>query len=101
MSNINFSVREREVSAGGVRISIGMPTSDREPVHNNELLNILNTLKRSQWADPDSHIGFDYVFDIEGNTPDVGGFRLGFRLGFPYVFEIQGDDPDVGGFRLR
>ena len=101
MSNINFVVKGREVSQGGVRITIGMPTSDREPVHNNELLNILHTLQRSKWADPEEHTGFDYTFSIAGQQASVGGFRLGKKLGFPYVFEIQGDAPGVGGFRLK
>lgn len=80
MSNINFNVREREVSAGGVRISIGMPISDREPVHNNELLNILNTLKRSQWADPMAQVGFDYTLDFAFDTPDRFPYALDMTL---------------------
>lgn len=80
MSNINFSVREREVRAGGVRITIGMPTSDREPVHNNELLNILNTLKRSQWADPMAQVGFDYTLDFAFDTPDRFPYALDMTL---------------------
>ena len=80
MSNINFSVREREVSAGGVRITIGMPISDREPVHNNELLNILNTLKRSQWANPTAQVGFDYTLDFAFDTPDRFPYALDMTL---------------------
>ena len=80
MSNINFSVREREVSAGGVRITIGMPISDREPVHNNELLNILNTLKRSQWIDPMAQVGFDYTLDFAFDTPDRFPYALDMTL---------------------
>ena len=80
MSNINFSVREREVSAGGVRVTIGMPTSDREPVHNNELLNILNTLKRTHYLDPMAQVGFDYTLDFAFDTPDRFPYALDMTL---------------------
>lgn len=79
MSSINFVVKGREVSQGGVRITIGMPTSDREPVHNNELLNILHTLQRSKWADPVEQVGFDYTFD----------FAFTERDRFPYALDME------------
>ena len=79
MSSINFVVKGREVSQGGVRITIGMPTSDREPVHNNELLNILHTLHRSRWADPVEQVGFDYTFDFAFTEHDR----------FPYALDME------------
>lgn len=80
MEKIAFVVKDREVSSGGVRVSIGMPTSDREPVDTNELLNILNTLKRTHYLDPAAQVGFDYRLDFAFDGPDRFPYALDMTL---------------------
>ena len=70
MSDIAFNVRARSVVEEGVGgIRIGLPTSTKDQLTNNELLNILNTLKRSHYLDPATASGFPYSF---------GDFIFGF-----------------------
>lgn len=70
MSDIGFKVHSRSVKEEGQGcIRIGMPTSTKEMLGNNELLNIMNTLKRSHYLDPSTASGFPYTF---------GDFVFGF-----------------------
>lgn len=70
MSNIDFKVHSRKVAEEGQGcIRIGMPSSTKVMDENNELLNILNTLKRSHYLDPSTASGFPYSF---------GDFIFGF-----------------------
>ena len=70
MSDIAFNVRARSVVEEGIGgIRIGLPTSTKDQLTNNELLNILNTLKRSHYLDPATASGFPYSF---------GDFIFGF-----------------------
>ena len=70
MSDIEFKVHARSVvEEGKGSITIGMPTSSKDMLSNNELLNILNTLKRSHFLDPSTASGFPYTF---------GDFIFGF-----------------------
>lgn len=70
MSDIAFNVRARSVVEEGIGgIRIGLPTSTKDQLTNNELLNILNTLKRSHYLDPSTASGFPYSF---------GDFIFGF-----------------------
>ena len=70
MSNIDFKVHSRKVVEEGQGcIRIGMPASTKAMDSNNELLNILNTLKRSHYLDPSTASGFPYSF---------GDFVFGF-----------------------
>ena len=81
MSDIGFKVHSRSVKEEGQGcIRIGMPTSTKAMLDNNELLNILNTLKRSRHLDPSAQVGFEYTFDFafEG----VGKFPYGFDFNF-------------------
>ena len=81
MSDIGFKVHSRKVDGEGQGcIRIGMPTSTKDMLGNNELLNILNTLKRSRHLDPSAQVGFEYTFDFafEG----VGRFPYGFDFNF-------------------
>lgn len=63
MSDIRFKVHSRKVvEEGQGYIRIGMPSSTKVMDENNELLNILNTLKRSHYLDPSTASGFPYSF---------------------------------------
>ena len=63
MSDIRFKVHSRKVEEEGKGyIRIGMPSSTKAMTSNNELLNILNTLKRSHYLDPSTAAGFPYTF---------------------------------------
>lgn len=63
MSDIGFKVHSRSVKEEGQGcIRIGMPTSTKSMLGNNELLNIMNTLKRSHYLDPSTASGFPYTF---------------------------------------
>lgn len=70
MSDIEFKVHYRKVEEEGMgHLRIGLPSSTKEMGRNNELLNILNTLKRSHFLDPSTASGFPYTF---------GDFIFGF-----------------------
>lgn len=70
MSDIAFKVHARSVVEEGVGgIRIGLPSSTKDQLTNNELLTILNTLKRSHYLDPATASGFPYSF---------GDFIFGF-----------------------
>ena len=77
MSDIGLKIISRDaVIDGQGQLVIGMPSSTKDMLTNNELLNILNTLKKSRHLDPSAAVGFEYTFDFvfEG----VGRFPYGF-----------------------
>lgn len=79
MSSIAFKVNDREAVSNGIgMVSIGLLTSTKDSLLNNEMLNLLNTLKRSHYLDPSAHVGFDYTLDF----PVVG------REAFPYALDF-------------
>ena len=81
MSDIGLKIISRDaVIDGQGKLTISMPTSTKAMLDNNELLNILNTLKRSRHLDPSAQVGFEYTFDFafEG----VGKFPYGFDFNF-------------------
>lgn len=79
MSNINFIVKDREVSGGLGRITIGLPASTQDMLTNDELRKILHTLKYSHYLDANAQAGFDYTLD----------FALEGRETFPYALDIE------------
>lgn len=79
MSKIEFNVKQRTVRQNGFSVKIGMPVSDLSALGNNELLTIMNALKRSHYADVNTHVGFDYTLD----------FRLQGRDRFPYALDMR------------
>ena len=70
MSKINFIVRKREIATGRTTLAIQMLGSTKPMATNNELLNILHTLKRTHYLDPTAQVGFDYTLDFAFDTPD-------------------------------
>ncbi len=82
---IGFIIDSREVQANGmVKVSVLMLNSTKSQRGTNELPIILNSIKRSNVLDPETHVGFDYIFD----------FPLADGHGFPYVFDFPFEDEE-------
>lgn len=79
MSKIEFQVKERAVRQDGFSVKIGLPVSDLSAMGNNELLTIMNALKRSHYGDATVQTGFPYKFDFRFRGPDR----------FPYKFDMK------------
>lgn len=78
-NKIGFIVEGREVHDNGVvKVSIRMLNSDKAQLTTNELPIILNALKRSQYMDGDTQVGFDYTLD----------FAMTEGVVFPYVLDF-------------
>ena len=90
MAKIDYIVNRREVHNDGalVMVSIKRPTSDLDTLSNDEILKMLNSIKRSKYLNPDAHVGFDYTFSIPLGD-DVGAFPLAVGHGFPYVLDFN------------
>ena len=86
--NISFRFGGRELNVDGTgRISVKMLRSAYSPTmtdgvelhsreRTNELTHLLHILRRSRYANPTAHVGFDYTL----------GFPLERGSGFPLVF---------------
>lgn len=80
MSKIEFHVKERAVRQDGFSVKIGLPESTTARIGHNELLTIMNTLKRSHYGDIGVQTGFDYTLDFRFRGPDRFPYKLDMKL---------------------
>ena len=81
MSDIGLKIISRDAQVEGQGLlTIGMPSSTKTMDRNNEMLNILNTLKRSQHLDPSAHVGFEYTLEFPFAGLEKFPFGFDFTL---------------------
>ena len=80
MGNINFKVRSRirDANGEGVRLSVRMLQSGQPAISTNELLLVMNALKRNEQASTTPNNAFTYVFPFA--LADGGGFTYTFPI---------------------
>ena len=80
MGNINFKVRSRirDANGEGVRLSVRMLQSGQPAISTNELLLVMNALKRNEQAGTTPNNAFTYVFPFA--LADGGGFTYTFPI---------------------
>lgn len=80
MGNINFKIssRIRDANGEGVRLSVRMLQSGQPAISTNELLLVMNALKRNEQASTTPNNGFTYVFPFA--LADGGGFTYTFPI---------------------
>lgn len=101
MGNINFRIssRIRDADGKGARLTIRMMDSGQPAMSTNELMLVLNALKRhDQTSIPNT--GFTYVFPFalakgKGFTFEFP-FELTAETGFPYQFDFNLYNGDTG-----
>ena len=77
---IEFNGKQRTVGQNGFSVRIGLPVSDLSAMGNNELLTIMNSLKRSHYGDIGVQTGFDYTLDFRFRGPDRFPYKLDMKL---------------------